>query len=77
MGKLVRITLVRSPIGSKAYHKKTVQALGLRRLHQSVLFPDSPSLRGMLKAVQHLVRVEEVPEAQAEPSPAQKEQERW
>ncbi|MCS7207742.1 MAG: 50S ribosomal protein L30 [Dehalococcoidia bacterium] len=62
MGKVLRITLVRSPIGSKAYHKKTLETLGLRRLSQSVLREDSPSLQGLLHTVRHLVRVEEMPE---------------
>jgi len=40
-------------------HKETVRALGLHRLHQTVVQEDSPSLRGMLLKVNHLVRVEE------------------
>jgi large subunit ribosomal protein L30 len=58
--KVIRITLVKSPIGYSKRHKATVQALGLRRLHQSVEHVDSPSLRGMLYFVNHLVEVEEV-----------------
>jgi large subunit ribosomal protein L30 len=65
MGRVLRITLVRSPIGSKAYHKDALKTLGLRRLSQSVVREDSPSLRGLLHAVAHLVRVEEVPETEA------------
>jgi len=57
--KVVRITLVKSPIGYSKRHKATVQALGLRRLHQTVEQVDSPSLRGMLYLVNHLVEVEE------------------
>jgi large subunit ribosomal protein L30 len=44
-------------------HKRTVEAvraLGLRRLHQTVVRPDNPQMRGMVFAIQHLVRVEEV-----------------
>jgi large subunit ribosomal protein L30 len=57
--KLLRITLVKSPIGYSVRHKETVRALGLHRLHQTVVQEDSPSLRGMLLKVNHLVRVEE------------------
>lgn len=57
--KILRITLVKSPIGYSKRHKETVRALGLRRLHQTVEQVDSPSLRGMLYLVSHLVKVEE------------------
>jgi len=58
-GRIVRITLVRSPIGYQRRQKATVRALGLRRLHQTVQQVDSPALRGMLASVRHLVRIEE------------------
>ncbi len=57
--KLLRITLIKSPIGYSVRHKETVRALGLKRLNQTVVQEDSPSLRGMLLKVNHLVRVEE------------------
>lgn len=57
--KVVRITLVKSPIGYSKRHKATVRALGLRRMHQTVEQEDTPSLRGMLSKVSHLVEVEE------------------
>lgn len=57
--KVVRITLVKSPIGYSKRHKATVRALGLRRMHQTVEQEDTPSLRGMLAKVSHLVEVEE------------------
>jgi large subunit ribosomal protein L30 len=60
--KLIRITLVKSTIGYSKEHKGTVRALGLRRMHQTVEHVDSPSLRGMLYKVSHLVEVEEVVE---------------
>jgi large subunit ribosomal protein L30 len=59
VGKL-HITYVKSAIGYSGDQGRTVQALGLRRLHQVVEHEDSPSLRGMLHKVRHLVRVEEV-----------------
>ena len=58
-GKTVQVTLVKSPIGYSKKHKATVRALGLRRLHQTVEHLDTPSLRGMLYQVQHLVEVKE------------------
>jgi large subunit ribosomal protein L30 len=57
--KTLKITLVRSPIGTTERHKATVRALGLRRLRQTVEHVDSPVVRGMLAKVAHLVRVEE------------------
>lgn len=56
----LRVTLVRSPIGRQEVQKRTVRALGLRRLHQQVEHDDNPSVRGMINAVRHLLTVEEV-----------------
>jgi large subunit ribosomal protein L30 len=56
-GKL-QITLVKSPIGQLENQKLTVKALGLRRMQQTVVRPDTPSVRGMVNTVRHLVRVE-------------------
>jgi large subunit ribosomal protein L30 len=58
--KVVRITLTRSPIGYSKRHKATIRALGLRRLHQTVEQADTPTLRGMIAKVNHLVEVEEI-----------------
>ena len=58
--KMLRITLIRSAIGFSEKHKATVRALGLRKLHQSVIKPESPSVRGMLIKINHLVTIEEV-----------------
>lgn len=57
--KTIRVTLVRSPIGYEKSQKATVQALGLRRLHQTVEKPDNPAIRGMVSTVSHLVQVDE------------------
>ncbi len=57
--KILRITLLRSPVGYSKEHKATVRALGFKRLHQTVEHVDSPTLRGMLYKVAHLVEVEE------------------
>ena len=60
MAGLLRVTLVRSPIGYPGNQKRTVQALGLRKLRQSVELPDNPAVRGMVQRVTHLVEVEEI-----------------
>jgi large subunit ribosomal protein L30 len=57
--KTLKITLVRSPIGYSERQKRTVRALGLRRLRQTVEQADEPEIRGMLAKVGHLVQVEE------------------
>ena len=57
--KVLRVTLVRSPIGYDKRQKATVRALGLRRMHQTVQQSDTPAVRGMLAKVRHLVHVEE------------------
>jgi large subunit ribosomal protein L30 len=59
MAKL-QITLVRSLIGRNEKQRATVATLGLRKLRQSVVHNDSPAIRGMVNAVSHLVKVEEV-----------------
>jgi len=56
----LKITLVKSTIGAIPNHKKTVEALGLRKLNKSVILPDNPATRGMVFKVKHLVKVEEV-----------------
>ncbi|MDD2694568.1 MAG: 50S ribosomal protein L30 [Anaerolineales bacterium] len=56
---ILRITLVKSPIGYSQKHKDTIRALGLHRMRQTVEHVDSLSLRGMLSKVAHLVNVEE------------------
>ena len=58
-GKTIRVTLVRSPIGSTKDQKETVLALGLRRMHQTIEHKDTPALRGMLNKVIHLLKIEE------------------
>jgi large subunit ribosomal protein L30 len=57
--KIIRVTLVKSPIGYNISQKRTVKALGLRRMNHTVEHKDSPSIRGMLAKVSHLIQVEE------------------
>ncbi len=59
-GKRVKITLIKSTIGCLDRQKKTVEALGLRKIRQSVIHADDASTRGMIFVVKHLVKVEEV-----------------
>ena len=55
----LKVTLVKSTIGAVPKHKKTVEALGLKKLNKTVVLPDNAATRGMIKQVQHLVTVEE------------------
>ncbi len=57
---MLKITLVKSTIGAIPKHRKTVAALGLRKPNASVEKQDNAAIRGMLKQVQHLVKVEEI-----------------
>ena len=59
MAKL-RITLVKSPIACQPRQKKTVEALGLRKLNSSVELEDSAAVRGAINKVSHLLKVEEL-----------------
>ena len=56
----LKITLVKSPIGAVPKHRRTVEALGLRKMNKSVVLPDNPATRGMVFQVKHLVKVEEI-----------------
>ena len=58
MADKVKITLVKSTIGAIPKHKKTVEALGLKKLHQTVEMPNNDAVKGMVKQVKHLVKVE-------------------
>lgn len=59
-GGCLRITLVRSVIGRPGDQERTVQSLGLRKVHHTVEREDTPSIRGMVHKIRHLVTVEEV-----------------
>ena len=56
---MLRITQTRSAIGTRASHRGTLRALGLRKIGQSTVREDTPELRGMIRKVHFLVRVEE------------------
>ena len=57
--KPITLTLVKSPIGYSERQKRTVLALGLRKMNQTVSHVDTPAVRGMIAKVSHLLRVEE------------------
>jgi len=56
----LKITLVRSVIGTKPKQRLNVKALGLGKTNSSVVQKDNPAIRGMIKKVHHLVKVEEI-----------------
>jgi large subunit ribosomal protein L30 len=58
----LKVTQVKSVIGSKQDHKRTVRALGLKRIRDSRVHEDTPQIRGMVHKVRHLVSYEEVDE---------------
>jgi large subunit ribosomal protein L30 len=58
--KKLRIKLVRSSIGRPQKHKKIISSLGLRKLNKVVIKDDTPSIRGMINKVPHLLEVEEI-----------------
>jgi large subunit ribosomal protein L30 len=59
MAKL-KVTQIRSTINRKEPQKRTIEALGLGRIRRSRVHDDTPQIRGMIKAVKHLVSVEEI-----------------
>lgn len=56
----VTVTQIGSPIGRKQYQRQTLVGLGLNKMHRTRTLEDTPSVRGMINKVQHLVRVEEI-----------------
>ena len=60
MAEKLEIRLVRSVIGGKPAQRRTVQALGLRKINSKVVQKDNPAIRGMVQTVAHLVEVKEI-----------------
>jgi len=56
---MLKVTLVKSGIGYSKTHKRTLEALGLGKMHRTVTHPDNPQIRGMIHKVAFLVKVEE------------------
>jgi large subunit ribosomal protein L30 len=63
--KLLRIKQIRSGSGRPAKHRRTLEALGLKRHQQTIVQQDNPAIRGMLFQVRHLVQVDEIVEGEA------------
>lgn len=57
-GKTIKVTLVRSLIGTRPEHRASVRGLGLRRIRHTVELADTPAVRGMINKVAYLVRCE-------------------
>ncbi|MCR4716559.1 MAG: 50S ribosomal protein L30 [Lachnospiraceae bacterium] len=60
MADKLKITLVKSPIGAVPKQRKTIEALGLRKMNKTVEMPNNDAIKGMIQQVRHLVKVEEV-----------------
>ena len=60
MADKLKVTLVKSTIGAIPKHKRTVEALGLKKLYKSVELPNNAATQGMVQQVRHLVKVEEI-----------------
>jgi large subunit ribosomal protein L30 len=60
MSKKLKITLIKSMIGRPEKHRKVLRGMGLTRMQKTVLLEDTPAVRGMVHAVSHMVRSEEV-----------------
>jgi len=58
--KQIKVTLVRIIIGRPIDQKRTAAALGLKKLNHSKIFDDRPDIRGMIRKIEHLVKVEEI-----------------
>lgn len=59
-GKMLKVTLLRSPIRSRGNHKETIKSLGLHRINDSHTLPDNIAVRGMIHTVRQWVKVEEL-----------------
>ena len=58
--KTLKIELVKSPIGAVPKHKKTLEAMGLTKMHKVVELPDNAATRGQIRLIRHMVKVEEL-----------------
>ena len=59
MAKEIKVTQIKSTIGRLPKHRRTLRALGLRKMNQTVIHQDTPNIRGMINQVNYLVKVEE------------------
>ncbi|HLJ66307.1 MAG TPA: 50S ribosomal protein L30 [Chloroflexota bacterium] len=66
MARLLEVTYTRSAIGRNSRQRRTVKALGLHRLHETVRHNDTPEVRGMVNSVRHLIAWREIDEERAD-----------
>lgn len=57
--KMLEITLVKSPIGAVPKHRRTVEAMGLTKMHKTVTLPDNAATRGQIQQIGYMLKVEE------------------
>ncbi len=57
--KTVKVTLVKSPIGAVPKHRRTIEAMGLKKMYKSVTLPDNDATRGQIRQVGYMLKVEE------------------
>ncbi len=57
--KTLKVTLVKSPIGAVPKHKRTIEAMGLTKMHKTVTLPDNSATRGQIQQVGYMLKVEE------------------
>ena len=60
MAEKLRITIVKSPIGAVPKHRKTVEAMGLTKMHKTVELPDNAATRGQIQQIGYMLKVEEI-----------------
>ena len=60
MAEKLRITLVKSPIGAVPKHRKTVEAMGLTKMHKTVELPDNAATSGQIQQIGYMLKVEEI-----------------
>ena len=60
MAEKLRITLVKSPIGAVPKHRRTVEAMGLTKMHKTVELPDNAATRGQIQQIGYMLKVEEI-----------------
>ena len=57
---MLKVTLVKSPIGAVPKHRATLLAMGLKKLNKTVVLPDNDATKGQIQQIRHLVKVEEI-----------------
>ena len=60
MAEKLKITLVKSPIGAVPKHRRTVEAMGLTKMHKTVELPDNAATRGQIQQIGYMLKVEEI-----------------